>query len=306
MPCKLPKDYFISRSINLLGRSDSDSFFSTTANRLLCSILLSADRSDSDSFFHMALSDLSLNTCLDKLIMEKEARDHDKQFYVFNHDALWSFPRSGNHWVRFISEYLSGCPTHGCKDNPRDVPIYLNTFPSEEHPLAHVNPENPFILYKSHDVYKTTSTSAIVLLIRDYHTHLKNLGNYQISNQFFYEAIVYLELIATYDCFSGNKMVIYYEDLLTCPEREISRLRYFLNASDERYRAFMDNYDYYTGLSKQGESREWFYSHHLAKSARDYQKKSTKRDITVRKNVFQAFLASKRYQCVKPYLARYE
>ena len=313
MPRKLPKDYFISTSIDLLARSDSDSFFSTATNKLLCSILLSADRSDSDSFFPIALSHLSLNARLDKLIMEREVCNHDKQFYVFNHNALWSFPRSGNHWVRFISEYLSGCPTHGCKNNPKDIPIYLNTFPSEEHPLAYVNPENSFILYKSHDVYKTAFTSAIVLLIRDYHAHLSYLGKYKdykdithSSTYFIYEAIAYLELIATYDCFGGNKMVIYYEDLLTYPEREISRLRYFLNASHERYETFINNYDHYVKLSKQGKNREWLHNDDASKLLKDYQKKLTKQDITVRKNVLQAFLATKRYQCVKPYLTRYE
>ena len=313
MPRKLPKDYFIPTSIDLLGRSDSNSFFSTSTNKLLCSILLSANRSDSNSFFPIALSGLSLNASLDKLMMEIEVCNHYKQFYVFNHNALWSFPRSGNHWVRFISEYLSGCPTHGCKNNPRDIPIYLNTFPSEEHPLIHVNPENPFIFYKSHDVYKTTFTSAIVLLIRDYHAHLSYLDKYKdykaiahSSTCFIYEAINYLELIAAYDCFGGNKMVIYYEDLLCFPEREIYRLRCFLNASDERFKTFMDNYDYHVRLSQQGKNREWLHNDDAVKHIKDHQKKLTQQDITARKNVFQAFLGSKRYQCVKPYLARYE
>ena len=278
---KFLEDYFIPTSINLLGRGYIGSFFSK------------------------ALSDLLFYLSLNKWLIQetnKYSRDYD-----FNHNALWSFPRSGNHWVRFISEYLSGCPTHGCISNLRDVPIYLNTFPSKEHPLAHVNPEDPFVLYKSH--YATTSTSSIVLLIRDYHNHLSNLGKYMDYNDevlFICEAVAYLELIAAYDRFDGNKMIIYYEDLLTYPEREISRLRYFLNASDERYKTFINNYDYYEELSKQGENRDWLHNGDASKNLKDYQKKLTKQDIAARKNVFQAFLASKRYQCVKPYLARYE
>ena len=278
---KFLEDYFIPTSINLFGRGYIGSFFSK------------------------ALSDLLFYLSLNKWLIQetnKYSRDYD-----FNHNALWSFPRSGNHWVRFISEYLSGCPTHGCISNLRDVPIYLNTFPSEEHPLADVNPKNPFVLYKSH--YATTSTSSIVLLIRDYHNHLSNLGKYMDYNDevlFICEAVAYLELIAAYDRFDGNKMIIYYEDLLTYPEREISRLRYFLNASDERYKTFINNYDYYEELSKQGENRDWLHNGDASKNLKDYQKKLTKQDITARKNVFQAFLASKRYQCVKPYLARYE
>ncbi len=275
------KNHFIPILIDLLGRKDSNSFF---AKALL------------DLLFY-----LSLNEWITKRTNEF-SRD-----YNFNHNALWSFPRSGNHWVRFISEYLTNSPTHGCISNPRDIPIYLNIFPSEKHPLADVNPKNPFILYKSH--YATISTSSIVLLIRNYHTHLSSLGKYiNHKNEvlFINEALIYLELIAAYDRFEGNKMIIYYEDLLTHPEREIARIRYFLDAPDERYKAFMDNYDYYAKLSRQGKNRAWLHNDDASKNLKDYQKKLTKQDITARKNVFQAFLATKRYQCVKPYLARYE
>ena len=280
---KFLKDYFIPASIDLLGKRDIGSFFSKVVSELL--------------FY------LSLN---------KRITQTTKNYnlgYNFNHNALWSFPRSGNHWVRFISEYLTNSPTHGCKDNSRDVPIYLNAFPGKEHPLANVNPRNPFVLYKSHLAYATTFIPAIILLIRDYHTHLSSLGkymDYKDETLFTYEAVVYLELIATYDRFGGNKMVIYYEDLLTCPEREISRLRYFLNGSHERCKAFMDNYDYYAELSKQGENREWLYNDDASKNLEVHQKKITNQDVTARKNVFQAFLATKKYQCVRPYLARYE
>ena len=265
-------------------------------------------RSDSNSFFARALSDLLFYLSFNEWIIEEA--DGWSRLYDFNHNALWSFPKSGNHWVRFISEYLTGCPTRGCITNPTDIPIYLNTFPSEEHPLTHVNPENPSVLYKSHKAYKVpTSTSSIVLLIRNYHTHISSLGNLIYFNRkipFVYEAIHYLELIAAYDRFGGDKIVIYYEDLLTYSEREISRIKYFFNTSDERYKAFMDNYDYYAELSKRGKNRVWFYSDEHSEGLADYQKKLTQQDITARKNVLRGFLASKRYQCVRPYLARYE
>ena len=221
-----------------------------------------------------------------------------------NHNALWSFARSGNHWVRFIVEYLTNSPTHGCRDNPKDVPIYLNTFPNEEHPLADVNPQNPFVLYKSHHAYATASVSALILLIRNYHDHLSNLGNYAIfygEEHFFLDDItIYLELIAAYDRFNGNKMFIYYEDLLTYPEREISRIRYFLNGSHERYKIFMDNHDYYAEISNKGENRDWLYNHGHFKSMRAYQEKLTKENIKARKDIFQAMLSTKRYQGIKP------
>ena len=283
---KLLKDYFISASIDLLGRSNGNSLCEKATLQLLFYLFLDGQIIEEAKIW---------GSC-----------------YNFNHNALWSFPRSGSHWVRFIVEYLSESPTHGYITNKRDVPIYLNTFPNEENPLAHVNPSNPFVIYKSHSAYTTTSASAIILLIRNYRTHLVYLGSYKDhrdivpSTYWIYEAIAYLELIATYDRFDGNKIVIYYEDLLACPEREISRIRCFFDGSYEHYKTFMNNYDYYAELSKQGKNRNWLYDDEAVENLKNHRKKLAKQDITARKNVFQAFLASKRYQCVKPYLARYE
>ncbi len=246
---------------------------------------------------------------MNRAIVKRQFNQYTKQ-HVFNHNALWSFPGSGNHWVRFITEYLTGCPTRGCASNPKDIPIYLNTFPSEEHPLVHVNPENPFILYKSHTAYTTNFRNAIILLIRNYHNYLSGLSQGVLSFEknsklrFLCGAITHFELINVYDRFSGNKMVIYYEDLLTYPEREISRIRYFLNGSHERYEAFMENYDHYAELSKQGKGRDWLHNDEYVQEMKN-QKKLTKQDIIARKNIFGILLATKRYQNVKPYLTRY-
>ncbi|HUG61719.1 MAG TPA: hypothetical protein VMP03_07730 [Methylomirabilota bacterium] len=55
--------------------------------------------------------------------------------------VIASFPRSGNHLVRFMVEYLTGRPTLGCATNPVDVPICRNTFPDDPDVLAHVGGE---------------------------------------------------------------------------------------------------------------------------------------------------------------------
>ena len=234
-------------------------------------------------------------------------QNYFRKFFIFDHKAIWSSPRSGNHWVRFITEYLTGCPTSGNIGNPKDVSIYLNTFPCEEHPLAHVNPENPFILYKSHWDYPMTSGSTLLLLIKDYHEYIACLGidKAYTEGKIYDETFYYLELIAAYDRFCGAKILIYYEDLLKYPEKEIYRIKDFLGASDERYKAFMAHYDYYVQLSKQGKNRDWRGSN-SAGDFKFYQKKSSKQGMLIRKNFFYAISSIKRYQCVKPYLARYE
>jgi len=61
-----------------------------------------------------------------------------------------SFPRSGNHLVRFLIEYLTGRPTLGCYKNPLDIPIHCNGFPDAPSVLAHVRGEP--IAHKAHYV----------------------------------------------------------------------------------------------------------------------------------------------------------
>ena len=277
MPRKLLNHLTLARANLLFNRLDSDSLFSRIIANLL--LHLFADRADNERYYN-----------------------YFSKNFTFDHNALWSYPNSGNQWVRFISEYLTGCPTRGGIGNPNDTPIYLRTFPSEEHPLAHVNPENPFIFYKSHWAYKITSRSAIFLIIRGYRELISRSSDIKglVS-----KAFGYLDLIATYDRFSGNKMVIYYEDLLTHPEREISRIRYLFNGSGERLKTLMDNYDYYAELLKQRKSRDGRPCS-ATDDIRFHQKKLSEQDLLARKNVFQAMLATKQYKCVRPYLARYE
>ena len=276
--CKLLNHLTLARASSLFNRLDNNSLFSKgIANLLLHLFLTTKDKEGYSNSF---------------------SRNR-----TFDHNTLWSYPRSGNHWVRFISEYLTGCPTSGGVGKPNDdPPIYLNTFPSEEHPLSHVNPKAPFVLYKSHWAYKITSRSAIVLIIRDYHEAISRSVSVK---EFVGRVFMYLNLIAVYDRFSGNKTIIYYEDLLTYPEREISRIKYFLNGFDELFQTFMDNHNYYAELSKQGENRDWR-GYNSADNLKFYQKKLSKQKLLTIKNVFQAMLATKQFQCAKPYLARYE
>ena len=221
-----------------------------------------------------------------------------------DHNAIWSIPRSGNHWVRFIAEYISGCPTRGCWHNVGDAPIYLNTFTRKPPPLSHVIPQKSFILYKEHSPYPISSGSNILLIIRDYHEWLAFSGEIFLGESLFSSILNYLELIAAYHRFGGTKMIVYYEDLLTYPDREIHRIKDFLGAPDESYKAFMDGYDDYAALSKAGGNRTWSGSF-SAKDFKFHQKKLEGRELRIRENLFQVITTVKEYKCVRPYIARY-
>lgn len=63
--------------------------------------------------------------------------------------ALASYPRSGNHLVRFVVEYATGRSTRGGRDTEIDHPIRTNSFPDAADILAHVDPFI-FVAQKAH------------------------------------------------------------------------------------------------------------------------------------------------------------
>ena len=215
----------------------------------------------------------------------------------FDHNALWSVPSSGNHWVRFIVEYLTAYPTHGHGRSIKDPPIFMNTFPSSHHPLAHVKKSRRYILYKSHIPYPLTEKSTLLLLVRDFYEYLGRGGAAR-------DILMYIDLLVAYDIFAGTKMLIYYEDLILEPEREIRRIKHFFDATEVFYKDFMRRYDYYSTLSRQGENRKWAGS----KSGSDiqfHQNRLSKKVMVERIESFHEFLEKAKYQQVKPYIARY-
>ena len=241
----------------------------------------------------------------------------------FDHNALWSAPASGNHWVRFIVEYLTTYPTQGHSINAEDKPIFMNKFPGLHHPLADVKRNRHYILYKSHDTYPLTEKSTLLLLVRDFYEYLGHGGEYVDSKMLvrdFYgylghggeyvdskmtrRFLLYIELLVAYDSFSGTKMLIYYEDLVSEPEREICRIKDFFNVPEVRCRTFMNRYDYYSELSRQGENRIWSGSN-SGIDTKFYRKNESEKVVAERVELFYKMLAQPEYQRVKPYIARY-
>ena len=222
-----------------------------------------------------------------------------------DHNALWSATRSGNHWVRFIVEYLTAQPTHGDIRNRKDVPIFMNVFPSPFHPLAHVRMNSDFTLYKSHFAYSLTEKSTLLLLVRDFHEYVAHTKLPTNNAKVVRSAIMrYIRLIRAYHNFLGTKMLIYYEDLVLEPEKEIRRIKDFFNVSEVCYRTFMKQYDFYGELSRKGTNRFW-YGNNSQLDTQFHQKNNSKKVIDERIGLLHEFLAKPEYQQVKPYIARY-
>ena len=223
-------------------------------------------------------------------------------------NALWSAERSGNTWIRFIIEYLTGQPTQGCVQNYKDVPICRNRFPNDEKPLKHVDLKAPYILTKSHKPFPLTETSFLIISIRDYHEYI-SFPSYiseprlaQGDEQYY---LMYLDIIEAYHKFKGKKMLIYYEDLINHPSREILRIKDFLGTSQTRYRDFVSRLDDYTEMCKKATARVWGGS----SSGKDFcyhRNKISKESIKQKLAHFHELLNKPKYhECVRNYIARY-
>lgn len=165
---------------------------------------------------------------------------------------LLSYPRSGNHWVRFIAEWLSGQPTLGCCDNPFDVPICKNRIPGNA--LSHVNKSATPILVKSHRV-EDYAFSGLLLILRDPKECIVR------HEQAFTEegCMKYMRLVTFYVQYVEKKHIVYYEDLLNNPEQTVMAIAEFLDIQNakERVGKFMEQHEELANASRNAKGRDW-------------------------------------------------
>lgn len=126
---------------------------------------------------------------------------------------LSSFPRSGNHLVRFIVEYVSGCPTKGC--TLYDRPVSTNEY-HETNILQHVSKDNEYILYKSHDPVECAS---VIGIVRHYRECIVKYLQYNINHNNSEEIMSairrYFTLLYWFKSCTRPTMVLQYETLIS-------------------------------------------------------------------------------------------
>ena len=97
---------------------------------------------------------------------------------------LLSYPRSGNHLVRFFMELLTEQPTLGLHYIRNDVSIFQNTFPTEIpfniKSLRNYDIEN--LYRKEHNPPKITPTELIFIVRNPREVLLRNIGPRFSSN----------------------------------------------------------------------------------------------------------------------------
>jgi len=152
---------------------------------------------------------------------------------------LVSYPRSGNTWVRFILEWVSGRPSKGLSSI--DKPMHQRI----SGPLTHVNGET--IIQKAHWVKNIKNKKGkLILIIRNplevILRHTKKLDNKDID--------WYMSLIKIYEEWDHkNKIILYYEDLINEPKTEIKKIIKFMDLDLNKLDDFMGSYDEFFDLS---------------------------------------------------------
>uniref|UniRef100_A0A6C0FD38 Sulfotransferase domain-containing protein n=1 Tax=viral metagenome TaxID=1070528 RepID=A0A6C0FD38_9ZZZZ len=153
-------------------------------------------------------------------------------------NILLSYPRSGNHLVRFFIELLSEKPTFGCKLSPQDIEIYKNKF-SENIPFNISNSENKggcyFKFHGHEDNIENIKINNLILIIRNPKEVLLRHNNFSMNIKNF---DMYFKDIDIYDNHKGKKLLLYYEDILTDKVTFINTLYDFLEINNTDKKAY--------------------------------------------------------------------
>ncbi len=174
-------------------------------------------------------------------------------------NVLLSYPRSGNHLVRFFIELITETQTNGCKYNDHDIPIYKNVFDSEI--PFNINEESKLIKYnKYHNSNEIDDTiDQLILIVRNPREVLLRQCDYKMTFSGTWCSFDhYFRGIDFYNNATCNKKLFYYEDIITNKKEFIVELYDFLGHNNpEKLKYILDNIDSLYTLSSNGKNRAW-------------------------------------------------
>ena len=225
---------------------------------------------------------------------------------------LLSYPRSGNTWLRYCIEHLTGKHTEGYNNTSHKFDMF-GVFPENMPKISKTDNKGTFyrgakiylnekdlpILIKRHETgeIRRNEKARVMLLIRDYRECIVS----QTSQTAGLEPHIdnYMQLLQYYDSFSGKKIHIYYEDLITNIEAQIRVALHFLEeeVNEDAVCEFMDNIDYHhkSCMSLYGDSKS------DGKSIRSHQKQLTHSEILH----YKEYTVDRFPNIAKTYLSRY-
>ncbi len=153
-------------------------------------------------------------------------------FYLIEKPLLVSYSRSGTNWIRYIIEYISNKPTPG---------------------QTRLHSGADYVIDRAHKGYPVLHHyNKVILLIRNYRecllrhhsslwTALKDAKAFLLYENVEQPPIWFIKNIEAFDKFEGEKLLIYYEDLLNNPEPIIKKLSRFLGLDIKKTEDFILN-----------------------------------------------------------------
>ena len=163
--------------------------------------------------------------------------------------SILSYPRSGNHFLRFLVEAATGRPTLGANDHetyrtPRgfmDLPIFLR--------LENLDvPEPRPVLVKRHTIREGDDFSKVVFLVRDpveaILSHLRDCSHEKFPAQAEREVTIFSQNFAyVQEHPRGTTLTVDYEDLLSNSAQVLTSVLDFLEVtvSKERFERALEN-----------------------------------------------------------------
>lgn len=169
---------------------------------------------------------------------------------------LYSYPRSGNTWVRYIIEVLTGRTTASYDDDPlRPVNQRLSDPPIIHKRHGHKNFEEEGVDFDS-------TKDRMILIVRDYKEAIIRHKRQQAKNpETLYRLVVedlqtdglYIKLLNRYTNWKNKKrLLVYYEDLIASnPELTIKNILQFLDMyNPKKLDLFMKHFTQHREISR--------------------------------------------------------
>lgn len=149
---------------------------------------------------------------------------------MYERPLLVTYPRSGTNWLRFIIESLSGKPTPGRK---RLYSGYDYAIEREHNAAKHIKKYKRIILvirdYRECIIRQSTP---LWLSIQDVPEFLRNPFNSRPPS-------IYLNNIRGFDEFEGEKLLLYYEDLVFDSGPAVQKVAEFFQFDKAKTEAFI-------------------------------------------------------------------
>lgn len=176
---------------------------------------------------------------------------------------LLSYPRSGNHLVRFFIEVLCETPTIGVQGTAEDIPLYKNTYTMDI--SFNISSDTQYDLAQCYQKFhkpipspKTDDT--LIFLLRSPRECLIRQNGFSTwnENMNWYSYNAYFSLVDSYLSFPGKKCLLFYEDIITNRVSFIIQLYNFLGINDcDKLNYVLKNLDALFVQSINGKGRYW-------------------------------------------------